>query len=173
MIGYMASGKSSIGKILAKKLNLSFMDLDDHIVKEEGLSITNIFKTKGEIYFRRKEAEYLNQLLHRKDSFILAVGGGTPCYGSNMDIINKYTKSIYLKSSIQTIYDKLSKPKNRNKRPLITAIANKDLKEFIAKHLFERASYYDRASFTVNVDYKTKSECADEIVAIINMHHIN
>jgi len=163
MIGYMASGKSSIGKKLAKKLNLPFIDLDEYIANKENLSISDIFRTKGEIYFRKKETAYLNQLLQIKDNFILAVGGGTPCYGNNINIINNNAKSIYLKSSIQTIYDKLSKEKNKRKRPLVAAIENKDLKEFIAKHLFERTIYYERASFTIMVDNKTKKEIVEEI----------
>ena len=163
MIGYMASGKSSIGKKLAKKMNLSFVDLDEYIAKEENLTIPDIFRTKGEIYFRKKETTYLNQLLQSKDNFILAVGGGTPCYGNNIDIINKNAKSIYLKSSIQTIYNKLSKEKNKRKRPLVSAVKNKDLKEFIAKHLFERTLYYERASLTIVVDNKSKKEIVEEI----------
>ena len=163
MIGYMASGKSSIGKKLAKKLNLPFIDLDEYIANKENLSISDIFRTKGEIYFRKKETAYLNQLLQIKDNFILAVGGGTPCYGNNINIINNNAKSIYLKSSIQTIYDKLSKEKNKRKRPLVAAIENKDLKEFIAKHLFERTIYYERASFTIMIDNKTKKEIVEEI----------
>jgi len=163
MIGYMASGKSSIGQKLAKKLNLPFIDLDDYITKVENQNIPDIFSTKGEIYFRKKETEHLNKVLQNKDNFILAVGGGTPCYGNNMDIINNYAKSIYLKSSIQTIYEKLSKEKNKRKRPLVSTIENKDLKEFIAKHLFERNLFYEKASFTIVVDNKTKKEIVEEI----------
>jgi len=159
----MASGKSSIGQKLAKKLNLPFIDLDDYITKVENQNIPDIFSTKGEIYFRKKETEHLNKVLQNKDNFILAVGGGTPCYGNNMDIINNYAKSIYLKSSIQTIYEKLSKEKNKRKRPLVSTIENKDLKEFIAKHLFERNLFYEKASFTIVVDNKTKKEIVEEI----------
>jgi len=107
LLGYMASGKSSIGMKLANMLNVSFVDLDDLISEKEKLSIPAIFKTKGEIYFRKKEIDYLNEFLLQKDNFILAVGGGTPCYGNNMSIINNHSKSIYLKSSIQSIINGL------------------------------------------------------------------
>ena len=159
----MASGKSSIGKKLAKKRHVSFVDLDDYITNKEKLNIPDIFQTKGEIYFRKIEAKYLDELLHRKDDFILAVGGGTPCYGQNMNIINNGSTSIYLKSSIQTIYGKLSKLKNKQKRPLISSIANKDLKEFIAKHLFERSRFYEQANYIVTTDNKSKKEIIEEI----------
>jgi len=163
LLGYMASGKSSIGMKLANMLNVSFVDLDDLISEKEKLSIPAIFKTKGEIYFRKKEIDYLNEFLLQKDNFILAVGGGTPCYGNNMSIINNHSKSIYLKSSIQSIYNKLSNKKNKQKRPLISEINNKDLKEFIAKHLFERSPFYEQAHYTVSTDNKSIKEIALEI----------
>jgi len=169
----MASGKSSIGKKLTKKLNLSFLDLDDHIAEKEMISVPEIFKKKGEVYFRKKETEYLNDLLHQNKDFILAVGGGTPCYGNNMELINKNAKSIYLKASINTIYSKLSKTRNKQKRPLISTIANSDLKEFIAKHLFERTSYYEQADLTVVIDNKNKNEVVEEIINLLNLNHIS
>lgn len=163
LLGYMASGKSSIGKKLAEILSVPFVDLDVLISKKEKLSIQDIFKNKGEIYFRKKETEYLNDFLIQKDNFILAVGGGTPCYANNMAIINNNSKSFYLKSSIQSIYNKLSNKKNKHKRPLISEINNKDLKEFIAKHLFERSPFYEQAHYTVTTDNKSKKEIALEI----------
>ncbi len=159
----MASGKSSIGKKLAKMLDVPFVDLDDLISEKEKLNIQDIFKIKGEIYFRKKEIECLNDILLQKDNFILAVGGGTPCYGSNMNIINNNSRSIYLKSSIESIYNKLSSKKNKHKRPLISEINNKELKEFIAKHLFERSPFYEQAHYTVKTDNKSKIEIAQEI----------
>jgi len=163
LLGYMGSGKSSIGKILSNTLHVPLIDLDEHIVSHEKMSIADIFKDKGEIYFRRKETEYLSELLLHKDNFILAVGGGTPCYGNNMNIINSNSISIYLKSSINTIYDRVSNEKNKSKRPLISEIKNDDLKEFIAKHLFERSPYYEKANFTIITDHKTQKEVAEEI----------
>ncbi len=163
LIGYMASGKSSIGKKLAKKLNLSFIDLDESISEREAMSIPAIFRTKGEIYFRKIEAALLSELLQVEDDFILAVGGGTPCYGNNMETITKNATSFYLRATIQTIYNKLIKQKNKHKRPLISTIANDDLKEFIAKHLFERSQYYEQATATISIDDKTKKEIVTEI----------
>jgi len=163
LLGYMASGKSSIGKKLAKVLNVPFVDLDDLISENEKLSIQDIFKIKGEIYFRKKEMEYLKDILLQKDNFILAVGGGTPCYGSNMSVINNNSRSYYLKSSLESIYTKLSDKKNKHKRPLISEINDQDLKEFIAKHLFERSPFYEQAQYTVETDNKSKKEIAQEI----------
>ena len=80
LLGYMASGKSTIGREISKKLDMKFIDLDDYISKREKRSISEIFKVEGEIYFRKIESSYLGEILNSKDSFILSLGGGTPCY---------------------------------------------------------------------------------------------
>ena len=88
LMGYMGSGKSTIGKKLSEVLMYNFIDLDDYITKRESLSIQDIFETKGEIYFRKKETEYLMEVLWEESNIILSLGGGTPCYGNNLKIIN-------------------------------------------------------------------------------------
>jgi len=163
LLGYMASGKSTIGKKLAKKLNLPFKDLDELISEKEESSIPEIFKKKGEIYFRKIESEVLQEFLKNEQNFVLAVGGGTPCYGKNLDYINKNTTSVYLNASIKTIYNNLSKVKNKNKRPLVSKVRSEDLEEFIAKHLFERRPFYERAVLTIDIDHKSQKEIAQEI----------
>ena len=164
LIGYMASGKTSIGKKLAKKINIPFIDLDNYISTQEKMSISTIFKTKGEIYFRKIETQYLQELMQQTTDFILAVGGGTPCYANNIAVINQNATTFYLKYSLQTAYKKLSKEKNKKKRPLIATISNDNLKEFIAKHLFERAPFYEQAKFTIRTDAKKKKEIVKEII---------
>ncbi|MCL4153850.1 UNVERIFIED_CONTAM: hypothetical protein GTU68_006352 [Idotea baltica] len=159
----MASGKSTIGRILSEKLQISFIDLDDFIQEKENMTISELFKMKGEIYFRKKETECLEELLKNDEEFVLALGGGTPCYGKNMDIINSFGTSFYLKSSLQNSFSKLSKPKRKKKRPLIASIPNENLKEFIAKHLFERAPYYELATNYVLIDGKSKNDIANEV----------
>ena len=125
LIGYMASGKTSVGKILAQKLNYRFIDLDDFIEEKEHASIKEIFNNKGEIYFRKVETQYLKELLVLKDeNIVLSLGGGAPCFGSNMDevIHAKDTISIYLKGSVPFLANKLVN--KRSKRPLISHIDN-------------------------------------------------
>lgn len=153
LLGYMASGKSTISKLLAKKLQIKSYDLDDYIVEKEELSINNIFKTKGEVYFRLQENKYLLELLNSNESFILALGGGTPCYANNMNLIKKRSNSIYLKANLNTLFERLRSEKAN--RPLITSLSDEKLKEFIAKHLFERAPYYEGASHIITIDNKT------------------
>ena len=160
-LGYMASGKSAVASDFSTLLNLEFIDLDAYIEKQEGASISEIFASKGEVYFRKKENHYLIDLLDQDRSFILSVGGGTPCFTGNMKIIQEKAISVYLKASIQTIYKRIVNEKS--KRPLVAEIPDQDLEEFIAKHLFERAPYYKKASYTVNVDDKSIKDLSKEI----------
>ncbi|MEP3836200.1 MAG: shikimate kinase [Algibacter sp.] len=165
LIGYMASGKTSIGKKIAKKMNYSFLDLDDFIEEKENMSVSEIFKTKGEIYFRKQEAHYLKALLQSENNTILSVGGGTPCYSGNMDVIlaAENAKCIYLKAALPTLANKLLLKKA--KRPLIAHIETiEEMTEFIGKHLFERAQYYNQAEIKVAIDNKTKDEVVEDII---------
>lgn len=164
-MGYMGSGKSTIGKELSKILGYKFVDLDTFIETQEALSIPEIFKNKGEIYFRRKEMQYLKQLLDTEEKMVLALGGGTPCYGINMDLISsqKNVQSIYLKASLNELYKRLLPEKS--KRPLISHLKGEDdFMEFLGKHLFERAAYYSKAENTISTDNKSIDGIVQEIV---------
>jgi len=162
LLGYMGSGKSTVGKYLATRMNLQFLDLDDYIEKSEGNSIPAIFESRGELYFRKKEFQYLEEICSEKDNFILSTGGGTPCYGLNLETIVMATENVfYLKVSIPELVNRLSKEKS--KRPLIKSIPVEDLPEFIGKHLFERNQYYNQANHTIVCDTKETDKIAAEI----------
>jgi shikimate kinase len=164
LLGYMASGKSAVGKVLAAALNSQFIDLDEFISAREQLSITQIFETKGEIYFRKKEGVYLQELLNLNQSSVISLGGGTPCYGNNMKFIENKSASFYLKASIDTIFERLKN--ETSQRPLVAAIGTENLKEYIAKHLFERAPYYEGANHTILVNNKNVAQIVDEILLL-------
>ena len=168
LLGYMASGKSSIGKRLAKYLSLNFIDLDDYIIEKEKMTVATIFKTKGEIYFRKIENLYLQEVLANNDDFILSLGGGTPCYSNNMEVIHDFEdiKSIYLQGSITTLVKRLIKKKA--KRPLIAELGDDKIPEFVAKHLFERRFYYEQAKMTIKIDGKKKKEVSKELFNLLN-----
>jgi len=161
LLGYMGSGKSTISNILAGKLGIDTLDLDDYISKKESDSISNIFKNKGEIYFRLKENTYLNELLNSERSFVLALGGGTPCYANNIDLIKSMSISIYLKANINTLFNRLEK--ETANRPIISDLNDDKLIEFIAKHLFERAPFYEQADHIISIDNKSIDQIVDEI----------
>ncbi|HIP26829.1 MAG TPA: shikimate kinase [Flavobacteriaceae bacterium] len=166
LLGYMASGKTIIANKLSKKKGIKHIDLDAYIEKKEKKSIIKIFKDKGEIYFRIKENFYLNQILHSKDNFILSVGGGTPCYANNMELILKYSKSVFLKANIETIYSRLIIEKE--KRPLIKDIQNDNLKEYIAKHLFERSHFYNKSKIQIDVNNKSIEQITEDVLLQIS-----
>lgn len=166
LLGYMASGKSVIGRVLAKILNLQFIDLDAYIEQKENNSIAEIFKDKGEIYFRIKESEYLKALLDLKEPTIISLGGGTPCYGNNMKLIEAHSKSFYLKASISTIFNRLQH--ETSQRPLVATIGSDNLQEYIAKHLFERNPFYEKATYTISVNDKKIEEIVKEINLILH-----
>ena len=167
--GYMGSGKSEVGRLLAASLNLDFIDLDQKIEQQESSSVSTIFETKGEIYFRKRETEILQQLLKEDLDFVLALGGGTPCYGKNIQIIRATpgTSFIYLKASLQELTKRLFPEKA--KRPLIAHLENQDLLEdFIRKHLFERTFYYSQSDLTIDTDNKTPEEIRNQIKLKLN-----
>ncbi|NER15813.1 shikimate kinase [Spongiivirga citrea] len=168
LLGYMGSGKSTIGKLLANKLKYQFIDLDQYIEKQEGHTIPNIFKNEGELYFRKKEHHYLKEVLALKQDVILSLGGGTPCFAGNMDVVKKGgASSIYLKLSIPTIVKRLAPEKAG--RPLIAHIEKEeDLLEFIGKHLFERSYYYNQAEHVVSVDQETHEQIIDSIQTMLD-----
>jgi len=162
LLGYMASGKSTVGKQLAKRLNTNFIDLDDEIQKKVDKTISQIFKDEGELFFRKKESEVLNMILDQEEGFVLALGGGTPCYGVNMnDIISKTPHSIYLKLTVGSLTARIVAEKEH--RPLVAKISSEDLPEFVGKHLFERAPFYLQAHHVVTCDLRTVNEVVNEI----------
>lgn len=165
LLGYMASGKSTISKLLANALDVEAIDLDDYIIDKEKDSIKNIFKTKGEVYFRKQENIYLKELVDNEKNFVLALGGGTPCYANNIEFIKNLPNSFYLKANLNTLFERLHLEKE--KRPLISELNNEKLKEFIAKHMFERAPYYEQASYTISIDKKSIESIVDEIQQLI------
>jgi len=152
LCGYMGSGKSQVGRLLASKLGLVFFDLDDQIEKNQQNSVKKIFLEKGEIFFRKKENEVLKELLDAPESFILSLGGGTPCYADNLEILknNKEVRLIYLKVELNELTKRLFNEKE--KRPLISDQESREsLNDFIRKHLFERQYYYLQSDVVLDV----------------------
>jgi shikimate kinase len=163
--GYMGSGKSLISQNIASKLNFPLIDLDEQISLIEELTVPEIFKYKGELYFRKMETKVLEDVLEDPNSLIVALGGGTPCYGTNLDLIKNFpeSKMVYLKASVEFLVKRLFKEKAQ--RPMINHLATMDdLEDFVRKHLFERGYYYNQSNLVVNVENRTPSDIANEII---------
>lgn len=167
LLGYMGSGKSHISKILSQKINFKLFDLDHEIISVHNLNIATIFKLKGEIYFRKEENRILKELLLSKNNCILSLGGGTPVYFNNIDLINEHSESVFLQTSVGNLTERLIKQKA--KRPLIANIDDENLPEFIAKHLFERNPFYAKAKHIINTDHKSPEEIVDEIIKVLGL----
>ena len=164
LVGYMASGKSTIGKLLSESLNVVFYDLDHLIENNLNLKINEIFEQKGELFFRKKEREILMEFLNTTENYVLALGGGTPCYYDNFELYESESiHSIYLKASVNTLLERLHTQKA--KRPLVSRLNKEELQEFVAKHLFERSYFYHQVKTIVAIDDKNESEIVSEIIS--------
>ena len=166
LLGYMGCGKSTIAKELSKKIAVPFIDLDEFIEKKVKMDIKTIFAEKGEIQFRKLEHECFVELLNLTEPVIIGLGGGTPCYANNHELLKREdVLSVYLKASIDTLVSRLSL--NKSNRPLIANKNDVEMKEFIATHLFERSYYYNQAQYSVAVDEQTIEQTVGEILAIL------
>ena len=159
LIGYMASGKSTLGKALAKALALPFIDLDVEIERTEGASISEIVDSKGELHFRKIESGVLNELLEQNDTGVFALGGGTPVFYNHMELLNEIGETIFLDVPVGELAKRLE---GDLKRPLIQN--KEDVAEFVAKHMFERRSYYSKAKHRI----AGPSISVEDLKAILN-----
>lgn len=166
LVGYMGCGKSVVAKMISQIKGIDYLELDKIIEEKESLSIKDLFKNKGELYFRKQEHLLFAEIVSSNRNFILSTGGGTPCYYNNhLWLQNESVFSVYLKSSVQNLFDRLILEKAH--RPLIASLQNDELKEFIAKHLFEREYYYRFAKATINVEGKPVTQIAQEIIDLL------
>lgn len=168
LLGYMGSGKSTIGKYLASHIDFEFFDLDHEIEKQEKKTISQLFVDRGEIYFRKREIEILNCLLESSQKMVLALGGGTPCYSNTMQILQKREDviTLYLQTSVDELTERLWHEKET--RPMITHLHTKELlNDFIRKHLFERGFFYNQSDHTIVTDKKTTLEISEAIIAAL------
>jgi shikimate kinase len=167
LLGYMGSGKTAVGQRLAEVLQVPFLDLDREIQKKTSNTISEIFKNKGEIFFRKTEFEVLQNLLDTENSYVLALGGGTPCYGNTMQLVGGYkdVRTIFLQTSLVELTERLFL--ERDKRPLISHLDTKEtLHDFIRKHIFERNFYYNQANIKVKADAPINQIVSDIVVQL-------
>lgn len=164
----MGCGKSLIAKSLANILNLKCIDLDRSIEIREKMKISKIFQTKGELEFRRIEKEVLLNVLRLSKKAVISLGGGTPCYFDNMNIINSNSKYVfYINNSNKILSERLFK--ERRNRPIISKIESLEhMIEFVSKHIFERMHFYNMAKYKINAEKKKIEEITKEIIEILN-----
>lgn len=150
LIGYMGSGKTYWAKQWSAAYGLKCFDLDAEIEQRQGKSISLIFKEEGEDAFRKIEKEVLKTFLHL-DNFIMSCGGGTPCFYNNITTMNEQGVTIYLKSSVQELVQRLAIEKET--RPLIKDVADDVLYSFIEQRLEQRIACYSNAMYHLSTTY--------------------
>lgn len=166
LVGYMGSGKTTVGKWLAQALKVPFIDLDAFIEETYNDKVSEIFAKKGVIFFRKAERKALEYIATHYKAYVLATGGGAPCYGDNMKFIKEMAQqTIYLKVRLATLAMRLEREKEN--RPLIAHLSKKALPEFLGKHLFERAIFYNQAGLVVDATDKDPAAVSKKIITYI------
>jgi len=149
LIGFMGSGKTHWGRIWAQKNQLTFYDLDEQIEKTIGETIANIFEKKGEDNFREME-RYVLRKFDVRNNFLMACGGGTPCFFENLQWMNEQGTTIYLQASPQEILEKIMN--ETEERPLLKKLNTSELLFFIEQKLKEREPFYKQAKHIIDVN---------------------
>ena len=159
LVGMMGCGKSTIGKIVAKKLKWIFIDTDKEIESIMKLSIKEIFDRFGEEFFRKKEYEIL-KFYSKKKKVLISSGGGAFCYNDTQTIIKNYFNSVWLDVSEEIIFQRLKK--NKNKRPLLKTLDDKSLRKKIKCIMFERKSCYKKANLRIKLPEQNVNESSNK-----------
>ena len=159
IVGMPASGKSRLGKYISSITNLIFLDLDNEIEKKLDTRVKDIFKINGENFFRKIETKTLKEIIENKNNFILATGGGTPCFNENMSLINKSGISIFIDVKREILHERISR---NDKRPFINGTLSLDMK--LSDLYKERINYYKKSKYHISKDIR------NEVLSIINSY---
>ena len=149
IIGYMGAGKTTVGKCLAKELNMDFYDLDWYIESRMRKTVKQIFDEYGEDGFRKIEHNMLHEVAEF-ENVIISCGGGTPCFFDNIEYMKQQGETVFLKASPEVLYGHLKMGKTV--RPLLLNKTPEEVKIFINEQLEKRNPYYSQAKYTLNVD---------------------
>lgn len=149
LVGMPGSGKSTLGKALAEKLNMDFADLDVLLEAAEGCTIPQLFESKGEAYFRQRESDLLKEVLSHSSPLVLATGGGTPCFFDNMQYIQQHAVSIYLALPWPLLAKRLSQQPGQ--RPLLKDLSADALVDSLQEKFGWRIPYYEQSLVQMNI----------------------
>jgi len=171
LTGFMTSGKSTIGPILANTIGWKFFDLDNLIEESAGKSIVKIFEEEGEKYFRDLESNIL-QKISSETKTIISLGGGTITNNDNLPLIRRTGKLIYLKTSPEAIYLRI---KNKVNRPLFRELVlnetpEKEMREKIDAMLEARTAIYEKADIIINTDHQSVGLTVDKLARLLNKY---
>ncbi|WKN32372.1 shikimate kinase [Porifericola rhodea] len=164
LVGMPGSGKSTLGKQIARLMDMPFIDLDTEIERLVRTSISELFQQHGEDYFREVERDTLDKIIHEQDSFVMATGGGTPCFHENMSAMNKAGLSVYIDLPSQEIINRMSK-KGMVQRPLFHGLDAADMVKAFDQKFNHRIPFYKKAKIEIAGDYIT----AERIIHLISL----
>ena len=163
IVGFPGAGKTTLGRNLAERLHLAFVDLDARVEERYHISVPHLFQKYGEPAFRKCEYETLIETLSMPD-VLIATGGGAPCFGDAMQQINAAATSIYLEQPEEVLFQRL---RNSNKvRPLLQTLDDDALREYIHRTLQEREPFYRQAKMTVKADNLDVEQLVNKIVSL-------
>ena len=162
LVGYMGCGKSTLGRRLARRLGVPFLDTDTLIAAREGASVSDLFRYEGEAHFREVERAVLEEAIAGNESAVVSTGGGLPVWRDNMERMNAAGRTIYLRRSAENIAGRLS-PYGRRKRPRLQGLNDEELVAFMTRDMAERDPFYGQATLVIECDRLSD----DEIVARI------
>lgn len=170
LIGYMGSGKTTVGKALSKETGMMFYDLDWYIESRMRKTVAQIFAEKGEEGFRKIEHSMLHEVAEFED-VIISCGGGTPCFFDNIDYINQQGEVVYLKATPEVLYRHLLMGKVE--RPLIKNKTPEELVAYITEQVAKREEFYNKARYTLDVslmdDYEKIQLSVDQLRQLLNI----
>lgn len=147
LIGFMGSGKTTQGKKIARMIGYDFVDMDKWIEEKDGLTISDIFEQKGEAYFRKRETETILEL-NSREKVVISTGGGAPCFGENMKLLNESGLTVYLKLSPAALQSRLVN--SYIERPLVSGKSETELRKTIEEMLEIRESFYMQAAMVID-----------------------
>lgn len=156
LIGFMGVGKTSLGKKIARNLDLEFIDTDEIIEKQQGKTIAQIFEEEGEEYFRRLEFDLIQSYKREKTAKakpkVISVGGGLPVYNNLMKDLNQLGTTLYLQRPAKELFNRLVNAKD--KRPLVMRLNEEELLSYIEETLLNREAFYNQAKFIVDRNHQ-------------------
>ncbi len=174
LVGFMGSGKTHYGKLLASSMGVPFADLDALIEAEEGMTVTEIFKEKGESYFRTCESRILHTIPsffsthmvkngHKFSIFgILSCGGGTPCFNQNMEWMNEHGVTVWIAPGVDILVKRLIG--EQSTRPLIAGLNETELKNQVEQRLHDRDVYYSKSNLKITNPSISVQELHEQIL---------
>lgn len=168
LVGYAGSGKSSLGRRLARAVGCRFVDTDKLVEQQVGASIADIFYYEGEEYFRRSEREALESLASLSDDVVVATGGGMPTWSDNMAWMKAHGTTIYISRSCEQIISRLT-DYGREKRPMFRGKSDEELLLFMRQQMAEREGFYAQASLRVECDAMSDDAAVDYIVNTLKL----